>query len=245
MCADAQLFAGEMGRGKSRQPRAMVRTARLHDNVRFRGGTCMDRWGTTRKRLSLVVAAGMTLWLGACSANPPGRLETLLAQEAKRATLAGRDLKNPSPDTEETVKAGGEHFQHHCQICHGLDGHNTGVPFAQKMSPEVADLGQKNVQDYSDGQLKMIIQNGIRYTGMPGWQGVLEDDEMWAIVRYIRHLPAKGSLGAPAVFKEGEQEHEGMHGGPAASDHQHEHGAEQNPPAGTHVHVHPDAHPQP
>jgi mono/diheme cytochrome c family protein len=206
----------------------------------------MNGRGSSWKRLSLmVVAAGTALCLAACSANPPGRLETLLAQEMKRATLTGKDLKNPSPDTEETVKAGADHFQHHCEICHGLDGHNTGVPFAQKMSPEVADLGQKNVQDYSDGQLKMIIQNGIRYTGMPGWQGILEDDEMWAMVRYIRHLPAKGSLGAPAVFKEGEEEHQQMQGGAAASGHQHEHGGRQNPPAGTHVHVHPDAHPQP
>ena len=36
------------------------------------------------------------------------------------------------------------------------------------------------------------------------------------MVHYIRHLPAKGSLGAPAIFKEEAEEHEHMHG---AADH--------------------------
>ena len=194
---------------------------------------------STMNRICVLTALAAALCLAACSANPPGRLETLLAQKTKQVTLAGKDLTNPSPDTPETVKNGAGHFQHHCQICHGLDGHNTGVPFAQKMSPEVADLGQKNVQDYTDGQLKVIIQKGLRFTGMPGWQGILEDDEMWSIVRYIRHLPPKGSLGAPEVFKEEEEEHEHMHGG-AAPPGQDQHGdAAPKPAGGTHVHSHP------
>jgi mono/diheme cytochrome c family protein len=179
------------------------------------------------------IAAALALALS-CSATKPGSLETLLAQEAKKATLSGKDLKNPLPDTPETAQSGGGHFQHHCQICHGLDGHNSGVPFAEKMSPQVADLGQKNVQEYTDGQLKMIIENGIRFTGMPGWKGILDDNEMWAIVRYIRHLPPKGSLGAPEVFKEEEEEHEHMHGAAAPG--------EQPAGKGTHAHSQPDAH---
>ena len=86
------------------------------------------------------------------------------------------------------------------------------------MDPPVADLSVKDVQDYSDGQLKWIIENGIKPSGMPGWKGILEDEEMWNIVHYIRHLPAKGSLGAPPIFKEEEEEHEHMHGA-AAHDH--------------------------
>lgn len=194
------------------------------------------RWNVRlRVQQGLTAAGGAALLLSllSCSANPPGSLETLLAQEAKKVTLSGKDLKNPVPDTPDSVKEGAEHFQHHCQICHGLDGHNSGVPFANKMSPEVADLGQKNVQDYSDGQLKMIIERGIRYTGMPGWKGILDDGEMWNIVHYIRHLPAKGSLGDPAVYKEEEEEHQKMHGGESGA---HEHGGN------AHEHSHPAEH---
>ena len=134
--------------------------------------------------------------LASCRANAPGAAETRLVDEIKRTSIGGKDWKNPIANTPENAKLGGDHFQHHCMVCHGLDGHNTGVPFADKMSPPVADLGSNDVQKYSDGQLKWIIQNGIRFTGMPGWSGVLDDDEMWHIVAYLRHLPAKGSTDA-------------------------------------------------
>ena len=163
--------------------------------------------GTTKHWAWTTLAVGACLLLLACSANSPSTIETLVAQEAKRVAIACKDLKNPLPDTPEVIKTGQEHFGHHCQVCHGLDGHNTGVPFASKMSPNVPDLGDKSVQEFTDGQLKIIIQNGIRFSGMPGWQGVLDDNEMWAIVRFIRRLPPKGSLGAPAVYQESEEEH--------------------------------------
>jgi mono/diheme cytochrome c family protein len=149
------------------------------------------------------------LVLSSCRVSGPGKWETLAAKKAKRVTIGGKDWKNPVPDTSEAVKIGGRHFQRHCQVCHGLDGHNSGVPFADRMSPPVADLGGEDIQAYTDGQLKWIIENGIRFTGMPGWDGVLKDDEMWYMVRFMRHLPTKGSLGPPAVFLD-DNEHKEM-----------------------------------
>jgi hypothetical protein len=59
---------------------------------------------------------------------------------------------------------------------------------------------------------------------MPGWKGILDDNEMWNMVHYIRHLPAKGSLGDPPIFKEEEEQHEEMeHGKGAATGHTHSH----------------------
>jgi hypothetical protein len=80
------------------------------------------------------------------------------------------------------------------------------------MSPPVANLASARVQAYSDAQLKWIMENGIRSTGMPGWHGILEDQEMWRIVRYLRHLPAQGSVGVPTVYKDEEEQHEHMSG---------------------------------
>jgi S-disulfanyl-L-cysteine oxidoreductase SoxD len=178
-----------------------------------------------RTALFALAAAGLMVLAG-CKASAPGTMETRLATEAKKVTIGGKDWKNPAPDTPEAIAEGKGHFQHHCQICHGMDGHNTGVPFAGTMSPEVADLGSKDVQDYTDGQLKWIIDNGIRLTGMPGWKDILEDDEKWKVVRFLRHLPAKGSAGIPEVFKEEQEEHEEMKQGEKAgqSPHQHSHG---------------------
>jgi len=157
--------------------------------------------------------------LAGCKANGPGNFENAVAREVKQnITIGGKDWKNPVPDTPENVKQGAEHFQHHCMVCHGLDGHATGVPFAMKMDPPVPDLASKDVQEYSDGQLKWIVQNGIGPSGMPAWNGILDEHEMWLVVTYIRHLPAPGSLGIPEVFKEAEEEHEHDHAGGAATD---------------------------
>ena len=161
----------------------------------------------------ILAFALLSLWIAltlGCKASSPGDAETRLAAEAKKITIGGKDWVNPTPDTPEVVNTGKEHFQHHCQICHGLDGHNTGVPFAAKMSPPILDLGDKEVKSYEDGQLKWIIENGIRFSGMPGWKDTLEDQEMWSIVRFLRNLPEKGSQGVPDVFKESEREHHEM-----------------------------------
>jgi mono/diheme cytochrome c family protein len=69
------------------------------------------------------------------------------------------------------------------------------------MSPPVPALNSVAVQKYTDGQLKWIIDNGIFPSGMPASKGILSDDEMWQIVDYIRHLPPKGSLGEPPVYR--------------------------------------------
>jgi mono/diheme cytochrome c family protein len=161
-----------------------------------------------------LLASAIVMLLSGCKASAPGGMETSVMNTVKqKVTIGGKDWKNPVAYSAEAHQEGQAHFGHHCQICHGLDGQNTGVPFAAKMSPPVADLKAPEIQGYTDGQLKWIIENGVAPSGMPGWKGILEDDEMWKIVHYMRHLPPKGSLGTPDVFKEESEEHEAVKGG--------------------------------
>jgi mono/diheme cytochrome c family protein len=85
-------------------------------------------------------------------------------------------------------------------VCHGRDGQNTGVPFAANMSPPIPPLTSPEVQRYTDGQLRSIIENGIEPSGMPASEGILNSDEIWHIVLYLRHLPPAGSLGDPKAY---------------------------------------------
>ena len=136
-----------------------------------------------------------------CGVHEPGKLETKTATLMKhRLTIGGGKERNPLPSDEESVQHGQKSFSGYCATCHGLDGHATGVPFASRMSPPVPDLGSSNVQSYSDGQLKWIIENGIYPSGMPASKGIFGDEEIWQMVQYIRHLPAKGNLGEPAAY---------------------------------------------
>lgn len=154
-----------------------------------------------RIRLALVLAV-TALVLG-CKANPPGPIEHSIVMVAKHKLFVRNKAEtNPLPDDASTRAAGQEAFSHYCVACHGLDGQNTGVPFASRMSPPVPSLASAEVQRYTDGQLKWIVDYGIRPSGMPGSKGILSDDEIWAIVRFLRHLPPPGSLGEPKLYSE-------------------------------------------
>lgn len=136
-----------------------------------------------------------------CKAKPPARAESHVMWSLKHSVLVGnKQQKNPLPATPEAVADGREAFSHYCAACHGLDGQNTGVPFADRMAPPVPSLASTEVQRYSDGQLKWVIDNGIWPSGMPGSKGILSDDEIWSIVVYLRHLPKAGSLGEPEMY---------------------------------------------
>ena len=148
--------------------------------------------------LFLTVVAGL---LVGCKADPPSHLETSVVTMAKHSILIGhRSEKNPMATNATNIAAGKEAFSHYCAACHGYDGQNTGVPFADRMSPPVPDLKSADVQRYTDGQLKWVIDYGIRPSGMPGSKGMLSDDEIWSIVIYLRNLPPAGSVGEPEMY---------------------------------------------
>jgi mono/diheme cytochrome c family protein len=55
--------------------------------------------------------------------------------------------------------------------------------------PAASDLTSKQVQSYSDQELFWIVQNGIRFTGMPAFGNVETPDHIWDLVNYVRTLP--------------------------------------------------------
>jgi cytochrome c553 len=153
------------------------------------------------RTLFTVASFGALLALGGCKAEPPSGIETHIIVAAKHHLfIRNKTERNPLPDTAETTAAGKEAFSHYCVSCHGLDGQNTGVPFADRMSPLVPSLASAEVQRYTDGQLKWVIDYGVRPSGMPGSKGMLSDEEVWSMIRYIRHLPPAGSLGEPEIY---------------------------------------------
>jgi mono/diheme cytochrome c family protein len=136
-----------------------------------------------------------------CRAKPRGAVEVRVAQWTKHhVTVGGRNDRNPLAASEESIASGRQAFGSYCAVCHGLDGQNTGVPFATTMAPAVPSLASAEVQSYTDGQLKWIIENGIYPSGMPPSKDEFSDEDIWQMVLYIRHLPPQGSLGVPKVY---------------------------------------------
>lgn len=150
---------------------------------------------------TVLPAAIILLGLVGCKATPPGKFETKSVTYAKHHLLIGnKSQKNPLPSNAETWADGKEAFSHYCVACHGNDGQNTGVPFVAHMSPPIPSLASSDVQHYTDGQLKWILDNGIGPSGMPGSKGTLSDDELWSIIVFLRRLPPAGSQGVPDMY---------------------------------------------
>ena len=149
-------------------------------------------------QLAIMIAAGM---MCGCKVSQPSAAEREAVNYIKHhLTVGNKDTKNPVELNAENLATGKEAFGHYCVACHGMDGQNTGVPFAEKMSPPLPMLTSPDVQSYTDGQLKWVIDNGISPSGMPASKGTLSDDEIWSIVLYLRHLPAAGSAGEPEMY---------------------------------------------
>jgi hypothetical protein len=59
------------------------------------------------------------------------------------------------------------------------------------MFPPSPDLRAEPTQRITDGELFYIIENGVRFTGMPAFAtGTREgEEESWKLVHFIRRLP--------------------------------------------------------
>jgi len=155
----------------------------------------------TVQLLHLASGSLLSLCIVGCRVAPASKAETAVVQWIKHHVTVGEDKgANPFHESANAIDAGKEAFGSYCVVCHGRDGQNTGVPFANSTSPPIPSLASKEVQKYSDGQLKWIIENGIAPSGMPASKGILSDAEMWRIVVYLRHLPPPGSLGEPRAY---------------------------------------------
>jgi mono/diheme cytochrome c family protein len=118
----------------------------------------------------------------------PSVLESAIAHRLRRLATPSDVIRrtNPIPTTPLAVAEGRDHFADHCALCHGNDGRGDTV-INRGLYPPAPDLRAHGTQDLSDGEIFAIIENGIRFTGMPGWGGEAHDN--WELVLFIRHLP--------------------------------------------------------
>ena len=130
---------------------------------------------------------------GFSAKSPPGSIETLAARQLRRLAIPkhAATLKNSVPAGPEVLTEAMEHFADHCAICHGNDGRGRSH-IGSGLYPPAPDMTQASTQQLSDGELYYIIENGVRFTGMPAFGASPDndnDEDSWKLVHFIRHLP--------------------------------------------------------
>src|SRR5213082_4081560 len=142
----------------------------------------------------IAIASAASFLHGGLSAKAtPTRLEAFVARNARHLAIPrnARLTQNPVLDAPEVQREARLHFADHCAICHGNNG-SGDTPIGNGLYPKPPDLRKPQTQNLTDGELFWIIENGVRFTGMPafsnsgGHGGMLDS---WKLVHFIRHLP--------------------------------------------------------
>ena len=142
----------------------------------------------------LAVAVATSLLHDGLSARAtPTKFEIMVARNARHLAIPSnaRLAQNPVLDSPEDLRDARLHFADHCAICHANDGSGQTM-IGGGLYPKPPDLRQPETQNLTDGELFWIIENGVRFTGMPafsngGEHGGMQDS--WKLVHFIRHLP--------------------------------------------------------
>jgi len=143
--------------------------------------------------LTAIGAIGLWYFMnsGVSAKEQPGRVEEFVARRVRNMAIARRahSLTNPVESSGDVIAGGRAHFADHCAVCHANNG-SGDTPIGRGMWPKAPDLRLAATQNLSDGELFWIIENGIRFTGMPGWgTGTKEGEEAsWHLVHFIRRL---------------------------------------------------------
>lgn len=104
-------------------------------------------------------------------------------------------VKNPLPQTQETVDRGAAVYEQKCASCHGATGQGDGEA-GRKLSPPPANLAWLSHMPLAQWDPFMywtVAEGGAQFkTAMPAFKDTLSADDIWAVIAYIQaRLPQK------------------------------------------------------
>jgi thiosulfate dehydrogenase len=176
--------------------------------------------------LTLLILIGGGYWfirsgkLSMATTAKPLPFEQAIASAAIEGSIAnGKDVPNPLPLNDDNMVAGVKEYKGHCIFCHGAPG-PPHPEISTMMFPRPPQLFEKDdmVIDDPSGSIFWVITNGIRLSGMPGFDHHLSDTERWQLTMLLSHadkLPAavkaefaRKDVGEMMMHANHEHEHE-------------------------------------
>ena len=126
------------------------------------------------------------------TADKPFPYEKAIVRTPLKARI-GREMKTaPFGIDEDVYEGGAQVYRAQCAACHGTPGHDVG--YAKHMFPAAPQLWKKHatgnavgVSNDEPGQTYWIVANGIRLSGMPAYDHVLTDTQMWQVTLLLKN----------------------------------------------------------
>jgi hypothetical protein len=130
--------------------------------------------------------------LPVATSDKPFPLEAKIVRLPLNARIHHDAVQPPFSGNEQVYEAGAHIYAQQCAACHGSPGHDSD--FAQWMYPHAPQLwkkhGKKNVvvgvSDDDASETYWKVKNGIRLTGMPSYQHILSDEQMWDVTLLLK-----------------------------------------------------------
>jgi len=142
----------------------------------------------------VVVVAAYLRW-GAppvATADKPFPFEKAIVSIPLNARIHSQMQQAPFGIGEDVYEGGARVYRDQCASCHGTPGHD--VAFAKHMYPAAPQLWKKHpkgnvvgVSDDDAGETYWKVANGIRLTGMPAFNHVLSDTQMWQVSLLLKN----------------------------------------------------------
>jgi len=120
--------------------------------------------------------------------QPPGSFEKWLARETVGGSIRKRAARidNPLPGNDANLIAGMKTYLMACAECHGGADKKASV-FGFALHPPAPQLIVRPLHD-PEWQIFYVTKHGFRNTGMPAWQGLMSDNEIWQMTAFLSRV---------------------------------------------------------
>ena len=108
------------------------------------------------------------------------------------------DLKSPLPVSDDTLIAGAKVYDGNCAMCHGAFQQPKPAVAKSMFPPPPQLLADEKMTGDPEGELYRKITNGIRMTGMPAFDKILDENRRWQVTLLLKHADTL----SPAVQKQ-------------------------------------------
>jgi thiosulfate dehydrogenase len=145
----------------------------------------------------LAVAIGLFAYLKfgplpVAVADAPLPFERQITHLPLNARIGLESKSAPFGTSEDVFESGAHIYRAQCASCHGTPARD--VPYAKHMFPSAPQLWKKHakgsvvgVSDDEPGETYWKVANGIRLSGMPAYNHILSDTQMWQVSLLLKN----------------------------------------------------------
>ncbi|MFP5208716.1 MAG: c-type cytochrome [Acidobacteriota bacterium] len=141
-------------------------------------------------------------------ADPPLPMERQITHIALHGRINSEMIHTPPiQPTDDNLLAGAQIYHDQCAVCHGSQGKPS--PLGPHLFPHAPQLWEKHhngnvvgVSDDPPGATYWKVANGIRLTGMPAFNRILNDDQMWQVSLLLANADKPLSPAALSIVRD-------------------------------------------